>query len=552
MQNKLISMENSAQITKSISLEKYGIINAHDVVYNPSFDLLYHDELNPALEGFEKGQLTELGAVNVMTGVFTGRSPKDKYIVKDDVSKDTFWWTSEKAVNDNKPISQTTWNALKENTVSQLSGKKLYVVDAFCGANENTRLKVRFIMEVAWQAHFVKNMFIRPTEEELDNFGEPDFIVMNASKKGFKDFADHGLNSEVYVAFNLTEKIQLIGGTWYGGEMKKGLFSMMNYYLPLQGIASMHCSANKGAAGDVAVFFGLSGTGKTTLSTDPKRELIGDDEHGWDNDGVFNFEGGCYAKCIDLTQEKEPQIWEAIKHGALVENITFYPGTRTIDFTDKSLTENTRVAYPIHFIPGAVVPSMGSIPKNIFFLTCDASGVLPPISKLNAGQAKYQFISGYTAKVAGTEKGVTEPQKTFSTCFGAPFLPLHPAKYANLLGKKIRQYRTNVWLINTGWTGGAYGVGSRMKLSYTRAMITAALAGKLSKVDFEEFPIFGFNIPTEVPGVPSEVLNPRNTWANKAEYDTKLNDLATAFLKNFQQFEAIADEETRNAAPKTK
>ena len=396
-------MDTNAQITKSIALEKYGIQNVTEIIYNPSYDLLYDEALNESLEGYEKGQLSELGAVNVMTGEFTGRSPKDKYIVKDSVTENTVWWNSEKAANDNKPISQDTWNALKENTIQQLSGKKLYVVDAFCGANEDTRLKVRFIMEVAWQAHFVKNMFIRPSKVELENFGEPDFIVMNGSKTSFKDFAAHGLNSEVYVAFNLTEKIQLIGGTWYGGEMKKGMFSMMNYYLPLKGMASMHCSANKGASGDVAVFFGLSGTGKTTLSTDPKRELIGDDEHGWDDSGVFNFEGGCYAKTIDLSAENEPDIYAAIKKDALLENVTL-DDTGKINFKDGSVTQNTRVSYPIYHIDNIVRPvSKAGHATKVIFLTADAFGVMPPVSKLSPEQTKYYFLSGFTAKLAGTE-----------------------------------------------------------------------------------------------------------------------------------------------------
>ena len=525
-------MENSAQITKSISLEKYGIINAHDVIYNPSFELLYHEELNPNLEGFERGQLTELGAVNVMTGVFTGRSPKDKYIVKDDVSKDTFWWTSEKAVNDNKPISQTTWNALKENTVEQLSGKKLFVIDAFCGANENTRLKVRFIMEVAWQAHFVKNMFIRPTDEELDNFGEPDFIVMNASKKGFKDFAAHGLNSEVYVAFNLTEKIQLIGGTWYGGEMKKGLFSMMNYYLPLQGIASMHCSANNGKDGDVAVFFGLSGTGKTTLSTDPKRELIGDDEHGWDNDGVFNFEGGCYAKTIDLSPENEPDIFGAIKKDALLENVTVDANGK-IDFKDGSVTQNTRVSYPINHIHNIVKPiSKAGHATKVIFLTADAFGVMPPVSKLTPEQTKYYFLSGFTAKLAGTERGVTEPTPTFSACFGKAFLSLHPTKYGEELVKKMEKHQAKAYMVNTGWNG----TGKRISIKDTRAIIDAILDGSIENAQTKTIPTFNFVVPTSLHDVNSAILDPRDTYATASEWTTKAEDLAARFINNFAQY----------------
>ena len=542
-------MENYAQITKSISLDQYGIQNVQEIIHNPSFDKLYNDELNPNLEGYEKGQLTELGAVNVMTGVFTGRSPKDKYIVKDAVTENTIWWNSEKAANDNKPISQNTWEALRETTVSQLSGKKLYVVDAFCGANENTRLKVRFIMEVAWQAHFVTNMFIRPTEEELANFGEPDFIVMNGSKTSFKDYAAHGLNSEVYIAFNLTEKMQLIGGTWYGGEMKKGMFSMMNYYLPLQGIASMHCSANKGKDGDVAVFFGLSGTGKTTLSTDPKRELIGDDEHGWDDEGVFNFEGGCYAKTIKLSKENEPDIFGAIKNGALLENTKFFPGTNQVNYDDASVTENTRVSYPIHHIQHIAIPSVAGAPKNIFFLTCDAYGVLPPISKLSSEQAMYQFISGYTAKIAGTEEGIKAPKATFSACFGAPFLPLHPNVYAELLGNKMHEQQCAVWLINTGWTSGPYGIGNRMSLKDTRKMIQSVLDGSINNESYENFAVFNFQVPAKMEGIDSKILQPKNTWKDAAAYDKALNDLAQLFINNFKQFEAGVNEKIRRAAP---
>ena len=525
-------MENYAQITKSISLEKYGIKDAAEVIYNPSFDFLYQEELKPSLEGYEKGQLTELGAVNVMTGVFTGRSPKDKYIVEDSITKDTIWWNSEKAVNDNKPISQDTWNALKETTVGQLSGKRLFVIDAFCGANENTRLKVRFVMEVAWQAHFVKNMFIRPTELELENFGEPDFIVMNASKTSFKDYAAHGLNSEVYVAFNLTEKIQLIGGTWYGGEMKKGLFSMMNYYLPLQGIASMHCSANKGKDGDVAVFFGLSGTGKTTLSTDPKRELIGDDEHGWDNDGVFNFEGGCYAKTIDLSRENEPDIFEAIKKDALLENVTVDANGK-IDFKDGSVTQNTRVSYPINHIHNIVKPiSKAGHATKVIFLTADAFGVMPPVSKLTPEQTKYYFLSGFTAKLAGTERGVTEPQPTFSACFGKAFLSLHPTKYGEELVKKMEQHNAKAYMVNTGWNG----TGKRISIKDTRAIIDAILDGSIEKAETKVIPIFDFEVPTALHDVDASILDPRDTYANVSEWNTKAEDLASRFIANFKQY----------------
>lgn len=525
-------MENYAQITKSISLEKYGIKDAAEVIYNPSFDFLYQEELKSTLEGFEKGQRTELGAVNVMTGVFTGRSPKDKYIVEDSITKDTIWWNSDKAVNDNKPISQTTWNALKETTLTQLSEKRLFVIDAFCGANQNTRLKVRFIMEVAWQAHFVKNMFIRPTEEELEHFGEPDFIVMNASKTSFKDYAAHGLNSEVYIAFNLTEKIQLIGGTWYGGEMKKGLFAMMNYYLPLQGIASMHCSANKGKDGDVAVFFGLSGTGKTTLSTDPKRELIGDDEHGWDNDGVFNFEGGCYAKTIDLSRENEPDIFEAIKKDALLENVTVDANGK-IDFKDGSVTQNTRVSYPINHIHNIVKPiSKAGHATKVIFLTADAFGVMPPVSKLTPEQTKYYFLSGFTAKLAGTERGVTEPQPTFSACFGKAFLTLHPTKYGEELVKKMEQHNAKAYMVNTGWNG----TGKRISIKDTRAIIDAILDGSIENAETKLIPVFNFEVPTALHDVDASILDPRATYADASEWNTKAEDLAEKFIANFKQY----------------
>ena len=525
-------MDNYAQTTQSISLESYGIKNASEVIYNPSYEFLFEEELKPNLEGYEKGQLTELGAVNVMTGVFTGRSPKDKYIVKDAITKDTIWWPSEKAANDNKPISQDTWNALKENTLDQLSGKRLFVVDTFCGANENTRLKVRFIVEVAWQAHFVKNMFIRPTEKELENFGEPDFVVINASKSGFKDYAAHGLNSEVYVAFNLTEKIQLIGGTWYGGEMKKGLFSMMNYYLPLQGIASMHCSANKGKDGDVAVFFGLSGTGKTTLSTDPKRELIGDDEHGWDNEGVFNFEGGCYAKTIDLSAANEPDIFHAIRRDALLENVTV-DANGIIDFKDGSVTQNTRVSYPIYHIDNIVKPvSKAGHATKVIFLTADAFGVLPPVSKLTPEQTKYFFLSGFTAKLAGTERGVTKPEPTFSACFGKAFLSLHPTKYGQELVKKMEEHKAEAYMVNTGWNG----TGKRISIKDTRAIIDAILDGSIEHAEMQTLPIFDLQIPTALHGVDTGILDSRKTYEDEANWYEKANDLAALFIKNFEQY----------------
>ncbi len=533
-------MEQSNISTISISLEKYGIKNTENIVYNPSYDSLYNEELNSNLEGFEKGQLSELGAVNVMTGVFTGRSPKDKYIVEDAITKDTIWWTSEKAVNDNKAIAQKTWDALKQTTVEQLSGKKLYVVDAFCGANENSRLKVRFIMEVAWQAHFVKNMFIRPTDSELENFGEPDFVVMNGSKTSFKDYSAHGLNSDVYVAFNLTEKIQLIGGSWYGGEMKKGLFSMMNYYLPLKGMASMHCSANKGKDGDVAVFFGLSGTGKTTLSTDPKRELIGDDEHGWDDDGVFNFEGGCYAKTIDLSKENEPDIYNAIRRDALLENVTLDANGK-IDFSDGSVTQNTRVSYPIHHIDNIVKPiSKAGHASKVIFLTADAFGVMPPVSKLTPEQTKYFFLSGFTAKLAGTERGVTKPEPTFSACFGKAFLCLHPTKYGEELVKKMEEHNATAYMVNTGWNG----TGKRISIKDTRAIIDRILDGSLEKADTQIVPIFNLEVPTALEGVNTEILDPRNTYADAAEWTGKATDLAQLFIRNFAQY--TVNEEGQN------
>ena len=525
-------MATYAQSAKSISLEQYGITNASEIIHNPSYDFLFEEELKPSLEGFEKGQLSELGAVNVMTGEFTGRSPKDKYIVKDAITEDTIWWTSDKAVNDNKPISQNTWNALKETTVKQLSGKRLFVVDTYCGANENSRLKVRFIVEVAWQAHFVKNMFIRPTEAEMETYGEPDFVVMNGSKTEFKDYAAHGLNSEVYVAFNLTEKIQLIGGTWYGGEMKKGLFSMMNYYLPLNGMASMHCSANKGKSGDVAVFFGLSGTGKTTLSTDPKRELIGDDEHGWDNDGVFNFEGGCYAKTIDLSSANEPDIYKAIRKNALLENVTLDTNGK-IDFADGSVTQNTRVSFPINHIDNIVVPvSKAGHATKVIFLTADAFGVLPPVSKLTPEQTKYYFLSGFTAKLAGTERGVTKPTPTFSACFGKAFLSLHPTQYGQELVKKMEEHKATAYMVNTGWNG----TGKRISIKDTRAIIDRILDGSLENVESQIIPVFDLEIPLSLNEVNTDILDPRKTYADDQQWTIKAQDLASKFINNFVQY----------------
>jgi phosphoenolpyruvate carboxykinase (ATP) len=519
-------------ILASLSLEKYGIKDVVEVIYNPSYDVLYKEETDPALEGYEKGQVTELGAVNVMTGEFTGRSPKDKYIVKDAVTENTVWWNSPESPNDNKPIDQRTWEALKATTVKQLSAKKLYVVDAFCGANDNSRLKVRFIMEVAWQAHFVTNMFIRPTEEELANFGEPDFIVMNGSKTSFKEYKDYNLNSEVYVAFNLTEKIQIIGGTWYGGEMKKGMFSMMNYYLPLQGMASMHCSANKGKDGDVAVFFGLSGTGKTTLSTDPKRELIGDDEHGWDNEGVFNFEGGCYAKTINLSQENEPDIYGAIRRDALLENVTV-AADGTIDFNDGSVTQNTRVSYPINHIDNIVKPvSKAGHATKVIFLTADAFGVMPPVSKLTPEQTKYYFLSGFTAKLAGTERGVTKPEPTFSACFGKAFLSLHPTQYGKELVKKMEEHNATAYMVNTGWNG----TGKRISIKDTRAIIDRILDGSIENAETTIVPIYNFAVPTALEGVDTNILDPRNTYADASEWEEKARELAGLFVENFHLY----------------
>lgn len=518
-------------VTKE-QLEKYGIIGASEIVYNPSYEQLFEDETKPGLVGFERGQLSELGAVNVMTGIYTGRSPKDKWIVKDDTTKDNFWWTSEKSPNDNKPISTEVWNDLKKLVVDQLSGKRLFVVDTFCGANEDSRLKVRFIMEVAWQAHFVKNMFLRPTESELKTYGEPDFVVMNGSKTSDKDFKKHGINSETFIAFNLTEKMQVIGGSWYGGEMKKGMFAMMNYYLPLKGMSSMHCSANVGKDGDVAIFFGLSGTGKTTLSTDPHRALIGDDEHGWDDDGIFNFEGGCYAKTINLDKEAEPEIFKAIKRDALLENVTLDENGK-IDFNDGSVTVNTRVSYPIYHIDNIVKPvSKAGHAKKVIFLTADAFGVMPPVSKLTPEQTQYHFLSGFTAKLAGTERGVTSPQPTFSACFGAAFLTLHPTKYGEELVKKMEEHGASAYLVNTGWNGS----GKRISIKDTRGIIDAILDGSIDKAPTKNIPIFNLEAPIELPGVDPKILDPRDTYADPKDWDEKAKDLASRFIKNFEKY----------------
>ena len=516
----------------NLDLTKYGITGTTEIVHNPSYDVLFAEETKAGLEGFEKGQVTELGAVNVMTGIYTGRSPKDKFLVKDATSENTVWWTSEEYKNDNKPVTTETWNALKALAAKELSNKKLYVVDGFCGANEATRLKVRFIMEVAWQAHFVTNMFIRPTAEELESF-EPDFIVYNASKAKVENYKDLGLNSETAVVFNLTTKEQVILNTWYGGEMKKGMFSMMNYFNPLRGIASMHCSANTDKEGkSSAIFFGLSGTGKTTLSTDPKRLLIGDDEHGWDNEGVFNYEGGCYAKVINLDKESEPDIYNAIKRDALLENVTVDANGK-IDFADKSVTENTRVSYPIYHINNIVKPvSKGPHAKQVIFLSADAFGVLPPVSILNEEQAQYYFLSGFTAKLAGTERGITEPTPTFSACFGAAFLSLHPTKYAEELVKKMKMTGAKAYLVNTGWNG----TGKRISIRDTRGIIDAILDGSIEKAPTKTIPYFNFVGPPELPGVDPKILDPRDTYECACQWEEKAKDLAGRFIKNFAKF----------------
>ena len=516
----------------NLDLTKYGITGTVEIVHNPSYDVLFAEETKAGLEGFEKGQVTELGAVNVMTGIYTGRSPKDKFLVKDATSENTVWWTSEEYKNDNKPVTTETWNVLKDLAAKELSNKKLFVVDGYCGANEATRLKVRFIMEVAWQAHFVTNMFIRPSKEELESF-EPDFVVYNASKAKVENYKELGLNSETAVVFNLTTKEQVILNTWYGGEMKKGMFSMMNYFNPLRGIASMHCSANTNMEEtESAIFFGLSGTGKTTLSTDPKRKLIGDDEHGWDNEGVFNYEGGCYAKVINLDKESEPDIYNAIKRDALLENVTVDANGK-IDFADKSVTENTRVSYPIHHIENIVKPiSKGPHAKQVIFLSADAFGVLPPVSILNPAQAQYYFLSGFTAKLAGTERGITEPTPTFSACFGAAFLSLHPTKYAEELVKKMKMTGAKAYLVNTGWNG----TGKRISIRDTRGIIDAILDGSIEKAPTKTIPYFDFVVPTELPGVDPKILDPRDTYADAAEWTKKAEDLAGRFIKNFAKF----------------
>ena len=517
----------------NVDLTKYGITGTTEIIYNPSYEKLYEDEMDPSLTGYEKGQLTELNAVNVMTGIYTGRSPKDKFIVVDENSENTVWWTTEGYKNDNHRASQEAWAACKKLALDELSGKKLYVVDAFCGANKDTRMAVRFIMEVAWQAHFVRNMFIKPTEEELASF-EPNFIVYTASKAKVENYKELGLNSETAVMFNITSREQVILNTWYGGEMKKGMFSMMNYYLPLQGIASMHCSANTDMNGEnTAIFFGLSGTGKTTLSTDPKRLLIGDDEHGWDDKGVFNFEGGCYAKVINLDKDSEPDIYNAIKRNALLENVTV-DAEGKINFADKSVTENTRVSYPIDHIKNIVRPiSSAPAAKNVIFLSADAFGVLPPVSILTPEQTQYYFLSGFTAKLAGTERGITEPTPTFSSCFGQAFLELHPTKYAEELVKKMNMSGAKAYLVNTGWNG----TGKRISIKDTRGIIDGILSGAINNAPTKTIPYFNFEVPTELEGVATNILDPRDTYADPSQWEEKAKDLAGRFIKNFVKYE---------------
>ncbi|MSR89226.1 MAG: phosphoenolpyruvate carboxykinase (ATP) [Candidatus Margulisbacteria bacterium] len=534
--------------TISVNLNELGIETTKKCFRNLDYATLFEHETDPSLTGYEKATLTSQNVLTVDTGKFTGRSPKDKYIVKDAQTQNTVWWSTEGS--DNKPINEETWSHLKDLSTTQLTDKSLYIMDGYCGANPETRLSVRLVTEVAWQAHFFKNMFIRPTEQELENF-KPDWTILNACKTSCKDFEKHGLRSEVFIAFNVTERMTLIGGTWYAGEMKKGIFSLMNYLLPLKNIGSFHCSANMAENGETALFFGLSGTGKTTLSTDPKRQLIGDDEHGWDAHGAFNFEGGCYAKTIDLSAEKEPDIYGAIKRDALLENVVF-DAQGNVDYKDGSKTENTRVSYPIYHITNIVKPiSKGNHPNKIIFLTADAYGVLPPVTKLNIDQAMYQYLSGYTAKVAGTEIGVTEPTATFSTCFGAAFLAVHPTQYAEILGEKMQEHGSEAYLVNTGWSGGSYGIGSRISIKATRAIIDAILDGSINKSRFEIFPRFGFQIPTSLSGVDAQILNPRNTWQDKAAYDATLEKLAGLFAKNFTKFSGTSEgQRLTQAGPK--
>lgn len=520
-----------------LDLSQYGITDVKEIYHNLSYEELYKHETDPKLEGFERGYETEFGAVTVDTGIFTGRSPKDKYIVNEPSTNQYVWWRNEhRPASDNKPIPKNVWFDLRKNSTNQLSGKKLYVMDGFAGANKNTRIGIRIITEIAWAAHFVKNMFVRPTDEEFESF-VPDFVMFHSPKTSNKKWQEHGLNSEVYAAFNIGAGEACVGGSWYGGEIKKGFFSVMNFLLPQKGIAAMHCSANVGKKGDTAIFFGLSGTGKTTLSADPNRALIGDDEHGWDDEGVFNFEGGCYAKCIHLDKEKEPDIYNAIKRDALLENIVFDKETGKVDFEDNAKTENTRVSYPIYHINNIVKPiSKGGHAKNVIFLTADAFGVLPPVAKLTPDQTKYHFISGYTAKVAGTERGIKEPKPSFSACFGAAFLLLDPTVYARELIRKMEAHGAEAWLVNTGWMGGAYGVGNRIDLPSTRAIINAILDGSLKNTEYETLSVFNLQIPKAVNNVDTKLLNPRNMWANPADWDKAANDLAAKFIKNFESF----------------
>ena len=513
-----------------IDLSKYGITGTTEVVYNPSYEVLFEEETKPGLEGYEKGQVSELGAVNVMTGIYTGRSPKDKFIVVDENSKDTVWWTSDEYKNDNHPATQEAWQAVKKLAQKELSNKKLYVVDAFCGANKDTRMAIRFIVEVAWQAHFVTNMFIKPTAEELENF-EPDFVVYNASKAKVENYKELGLNSETAVMFNITSREQVIINTWYGGEMKKGMFAMMNYYLPLKGMASMHCSANVGKDGDVAVFFGLSGTGKTTLSADPKRYLIGDDEHGWDDNGVFNYEGGCYAKVISLSQENEPDIWQAIKRDALLENVTVREDG-SVDYADGSKTENTRVSYPIYHINKIVLPSRAGHAKKIIYLSADAFGVLPPVSILDDKQAQYHFLCGYTSKLAGTERGITEPVPSFSPAFGEAFLTLHPTMYAKTLVSKMQEHGAKAYLVNTGWNG----TGKRISIKNTRAIIDAIIDGTIESAEKVTVPVLNLTVPKALNNVSEGILDPRDTYADVNEWTAKAKSLGAKYIKNFEQY----------------
>lgn len=520
----------------SRELLNYGITDVKEILYNPSYNDLFAEETKPGLDKFERGFITRSGAISIDTGIFTGRSPKDKYVVLDDKSRHTVWWKTDSGkVSDNKPISEEVWSHCKNLAAKQLSGKRLFVIDCFCGANKNTRLSVRFILEVAWQAHFVKNMFIRPDGDETENF-KPDFVVLNASKTINPNWKEQGLHSENFIMFNLTESMLVIGGTWYGGEMKKGIFSIMNYYLPLKGIASMHCSANVGRKGDTAIFFGLSGTGKTTLSVDHERALVGDDEHGWDDEGIFNLEGGCYAKCFKLTKANEPDIFNAIRRDALLENLVIQ-SDGSIDFNSSSKTENTRVSYPIYHIDNIVKPvSKSGHAKKVIFLTADAFGVLPPVSRLTEEQTRYYFLSGYTAKVAGTERGIIEPVPSFSTCFGAAFLMLDPIIYANELTKKMKMHDAEAWLVNTGWMGGPYGTGTRIELAYTRSIINAIIEGSIIDCEFVTLPVFNLNIPTRVDGVEESILDPAQVWESSTKWRVAATDLALKFISNFSKF----------------